>query len=431
MVLIKNVGKNTPADKAGVKNGDELISINDNEICDVLDYQFYATEEILELKLKRNGEEICLRVEKEMYDDLGLDFETYLMDKKRRCKNGCIFCFIDQNPKGMRETIYFKDDDERLSFLQGNYITLTNLEERDLDRIIKMHISPINVSVHTTDPELRVRMMKNKNAGKVLELMKKLQGGGVMMNAQIVLCRGYNDGEALQKTLLDLRELFPQVQSVAVVPSGITNHRDGLEKLVPFDKESCRETLELINTLGDENLKTLGHRIFFASDEFYLGAELPLPDEDYYEGYMQLDNGVGSLRSHREEFFGALEDEDAFECEKTVTVATGKAASAHITELCNAAQEKFAPLKINVVTVENRFFGENITVSGLIVGRDLIDALKGLELGEKVLIPKNMLRSDGDLFLDNVSLESAEKELGVPLVTVGEYGDDLLYSIID
>jgi putative radical SAM enzyme (TIGR03279 family) len=280
MVLIKNVGKNTPADKAGVKNGDELISINDNEICDVLDYQFYATEEILELKLKRNGEEICLRVEKEMYDDLGLDFETYLMDKKRRCKNGCIFCFIDQNPKGMRETIYFKDDDERLSFLQGNYITLTNLEERDLDRIIKMHISPINVSVHTTDPELRVRMMKNKNAGKVLELMKKLQSGGVMMNAQIVLCRGYNDGEALQKTLLDLRELFPQVQSVAVVPSGITNHRDGLEKLVPFDKESCRETLELINTLGDENLKTLGHRIFFASDEFYLGAELPLPDGD-------------------------------------------------------------------------------------------------------------------------------------------------------
>ena len=363
---------------------------------------------------------MSLRVEKEMYDDLGLDFETYLMDKKRRCKNGCIFCFIDQNPKGMRETIYFKDDDERLSFLQGNYITLTNLEERDLDRIIKMHISPINVSVHTTDPELRVRMMKNKNAGKVLELMKKLQSGGVMMNAQIVLCRGYNDGEALQKTLLDLRELFPQVQSVAVVPSGITNHRDGLEKLVPFDKESCRETLELINTLGDENLKTLGHRIFFASDEFYLGAELPLPDEDYYEGYMQLDNGVGSLRSHREEFFGALEDEDAFECEKTVTVATGKAASAHITELCNAAQEKFAPLKINVVTVENRFFGENITVSGLIVGRDLIDALKGLELGEKVLIPKNMLRSDGDLFLDNVSIESAEKELGVPLVTVGE-----------
>lgn len=431
MVLIKNVEKNTPAYKAGVKNGDELISINGNEICDVLDYQFYATEETLELKLKRNGEEMHLNVEKEMYDDLGLDFETYLMDKKRRCKNGCIFCFIDQNPKGMRETVYFKDDDERLSFLQGNYITLTNLEERDLDRIIKMHISPINVSVHTTDPELRVRMMKNKNAGKVLELMKKLRDGGVQMNAQIVLCRGYNDGEALKKTLLDLRELFPQVQSVAVVPSGITNHRDGLEKLVPFDKESSRETLELINSLGDENVKTLGHRIFFASDEFYLGAEIPLPDEDYYEGYMQLDNGVGSLRSHREEFLSALNDEDAFECKKTVTVATGIAASAHITELCKLAEEKFSPLKINVVTVENKFFGENITVSGLIVGRDLINALNGTELGEKVLIPKNMLRSDGDLFLDDVSVEDAEKELGVPLETVGEYGDDLLYSIID
>ncbi|MBP3386917.1 MAG: DUF512 domain-containing protein [Clostridia bacterium] len=431
MVLIKNVGKNTPAYKVGVQSGDELLSINDNEIYDVLDYQFYATEEHLSLLLRRDGETFSVECEKPMYDDLGLEFETYLMDKKRRCKNGCIFCFIDQNPKGMRETIYFKDDDERLSFLQGNYITLTNLEERDLDRIIKMHISPINVSVHTTDPELRVRMMKNKNAGKVLELMKKLQGGGVLMNAQIVLCRGYNDGDALKKTLLDLRELFPQVQSVAVVPSGITSHRDGLEKLIPFDKESCRETLELINSLGDENLKTLGHRIFFASDEFYLGAELPLPDEDYYEGYMQLDNGVGSLRSHREEFLSALENEAPFECHRTVTVATGKAASAHITELCLAAEKRFAPLKVNVVTVENRFFGENITVSGLVVGRDLIDALKGRELGERLLIPKNMLRSDGDLFLDDVSVDDVEKELGVPLVAVGEYGDELLYSIID
>ncbi len=431
MVLIKNVGKNTPAYKAGVKNGDDLISINGNEICDVLDYQFYATEEHLELTLRRNGVELTLECEKQMYDDLGLEFETYLMDKKRRCKNGCIFCFIDQNPKGMRETIYFKDDDERLSFLQGNYITLTNLKESDLDRIIKMRISPINVSVHTTDPELRVRMMKNKNAGKVLDLMKKLKDGGVQMNAQIVLCRGYNDGEALKKTLLDLRELFPQVQSVAVVPSGITKHRDGLEKLVPFDKESCVETLALINSLGDENVKTLGHRIFFASDEFYLGAELPLPDEDYYEGYMQLDNGVGMLRSHREEFLCALEGEDGFECDKTVTVATGKAAAAHINELCRLAEEKFSPLKINVVVVENKFFGENITVSGLVVGRDLIDSTKGIKLGEKLLIPRKMLRADGDLFLDDISLEDVEKELGVRLVTVGEYGDDLLYSIID
>lgn len=431
MVIIKKVAPNTSADVAGIKENDILVAINENPIHDVLDYRFYSTDDKLSIELLRDGETLFIELRKDTYEDLGLDFETYLMDKKKHCKNKCIFCFVDQNPKGMRETIYFKDDDERLSFLHGNYITLTNLKPTDLDRIIKMRISPINISVHTTDPELRVRMMKNKTSGNVLTLMKKLADGNIQMNAQIVLCRGFNDGEALKKTLLDLRELFPQVQSVAIVPSGLTDHRDGLEKLIPFDEKSAAETIELVNALGDDNIKTLGHRIFFASDEFYLTAGVPLPEEDYYEGYMQLDNGVGMLRCHREEFLIALGSEESAPLERTVTVATGKAAAKHISELCRLAEEKFKPLKINVIAVENKFFGEKITVSGLVVGKDLINAAKGQQLGSKLLIPKTMLRSDGDLFLDNTSVEDVESALGVELVSVGESGDDLLYALID
>ena len=300
MVTITDVLPKSRAAKAGIQAGDILLSINGHEIRDVLDYRFYLTERDVTLSIHRGPELIEARIHKQEYDDIGLDFETPLMDKKHSCENKCVFCFIDQLPKGMRKTLYFKDDDSRLSFLHGHYITLTNLQARDIQRIIDMHISPVNVSVHTTNPELRVKMMKNKRSGEVLSYLKMLADAGITLCCQIVLCKGLNDGEELKRTMRDLAALAPAMESTSVVPAGLTKFRDGLYPLEPFTREECREVIETITAFGDECKEALGSRLFFPSDEFYLTAELPLPEDDFYEGYMQIENGVGMLTDMRD-----------------------------------------------------------------------------------------------------------------------------------
>jgi len=432
MVTVYDVIPDSHADRGGVRKGDILLSVNGNEIRDVLDYRYYITEPRLSLLLHRGPDLLTVPIEKEEYEDIGLEFETYLMDKKATCRNKCIFCFIDQNPHGMRDTVYFKDDDSRLSFLLGNYVTLTNLTNEDIDRIIRMRLSPINISVHTTEPELRCHMMHNKHAGEVLSYLKRLAEANIAINAQIVLCKGVNDGAHLLRTLNDLVGYLPALQSVAVVPAGITAHREGLYPLSPFTEEEAGEVLDQINTFGDLMLKTHGSRLVYPSDEFYLTAKRPLPDEDYYEGYPQLENGVGMITSMRTEFEDALpyieEDYDLtqrIEC----SIATGKAAYPFIRSLCEAIAKKHPSFICHVYEIENDFYGHTVTVAGLITARDLINQLKDKELHGLLLIPEVMLMNGEDVFLDNLTVEAVEKALSVNIDTVSSDGADLVNKI--
>lgn len=415
MVKISSVAKHSYAEKAGIKSGDLLISVNKNDICDVLDYRFYVTDKNLEIAVKRGEEVLSFKIKKPEYDDIGLEFSTYLMDEKKRCRNNCIFCFIDQNPHGMRETIYFKDDDERLSFLMGNYVTLTNLSEKDIERIIKMRISPVNISVHTTDPELRVKMMRNRFAGDCLKYIPMLDEAGITINAQLVLCRGYNDGEALEKSLEELSKL-ENIDSIALVPCGLTGHREGLCEIEPFDKDSAADVIAIADRYGEENYKNRGARLIYASDEFFLIAGKDIPDSDYYEGYPQLENGVGMIRSDTDEFYECLENTDALPYNRNISIATGEAAFGFIGSLASKAMEKYKSLNINVYAIKNEFFGGKVSVSGLVTGGDLKKQLSGKELGDTLYIPENMLRAEGDLFLDGVSLDELEKALGVNVI---------------
>ena len=424
MVTVYGIVPGSEADKVGIKVGDKLYTVNGTEINDVLDYRFYLTDKKVVLSLGRDGGEYQVEIHKEMYADIGLEFETYLMDKKHSCRNRCIFCFIDQLPKGMRETLYFKDDDSRLSFLMGNYITLTNLKDSDIDRIIKMHISPVNVSVHTTNPELRVQMMKNKRAGEVLKYLDRLAEAGIELNCQIVLCNGINDGEELKRTMFDLAELNAlrdAVNSVSVVPSGLTRFREKLYPLEPFTPEQCREVINAVTEFGDACIERYGKRLFFCGDEFYLKGDVPFPKEEFYEGYPQIENGVGMITSMQTEFDWAAEDIEAEPDEKstvkrTVSVATGFAAYDFIRQLADRTEKLFDGLKVNVYKIRNDFFGENITVAGLLTGQDILAQLKPYaekgELGEKLILPKVTLRSEGDLFLDGMTPEQLSKELG-------------------
>ena len=430
MVEIKSVLRKSPAEKAGIKGGDLLLKVNSHEINDFLDYQFYVEESLLTIEYEHKGKVKTVRVKKSEYDDLGLEFETYLMDKERRCKNKCIFCFVDQNPKGMRESIYFKDDDSRLSFLFGNYITLTNLTERDVERIIEMHITPVNISVHTMNKELRVKMMKNKNAGECLDIIGHLAENGIEINTQLVLCPGINDGEELKYSLQKLSELYPGVQSIAAVPVGVTKHRDGLFDMPEYTKETAAEVIDIITEFGDKFKEKHGTRLCYAADEFYLKAERELPSDEYYENYCQLENGVGMWTSFKDEFTSGLYDIEDDGEERKLSLATGEAAYPLIKELCDEVTKKFPNVKINVYKIENDFFGHSVTVAGLVTGKDLINQLKGKELYEKLIIPDVMLRSEGDLFLDNVSVEDVEEALSVPLdVTFSADGYDLLDKI--
>lgn len=424
MVTIASVCKKSIAFKAGIKDGDLLVSVNGNEINDVLDYRFYTVDSHLSLALLRDGKALKLELVKPEYDDLGLEFESFLIDKKKSCRNACIFCFIDQNPKGMRETVYFKDDDERLSFIHGNYVTMTNLKESDVDRIIKMRISPLNVSVHTMNGELRRSMMRNKNAGDVLRFLKKLSDGGIEINAQLVLCEGLNDGDELTYSMEQLYAL-ETLNSVSAVPVGVTAHREGLYPLKPYSKEGAAAVISAVTAFGDKCLAEGGSRVFYAADEFYLKAGLELPEEEFYEDYPQIENGVGMLRSHYEEFKYELEcftealGDSAAELKRDVTVVTGKAAEAHIKTLTEMLCKVFTGVKCSVAAIENRFFGPTVTVSGLVTGGDIIEQLKGKSYGKELVIPCSMLRYERDLFLDGVSVEELEQALGVK-VSIGE-----------
>ena len=414
---IKSVDPTSPLrGKAAI--GDTVVSINGNEILDVLDYKFFAYDRELDVILRRpDGSEYAVRVRKDEGGDLGLDFGSYLMDAPRSCANACVFCFIDQLPRGMRRTMYFKDDDARLSFLLGNYITLTNLSAREVERIIALHVSPINVSVHTTNPELRCRMLRNPRAGESLDVMRRFAEAGIVMNCQIVCCPGLNDGEELTRSMRELEALWPAVHSVSIVPVGLTRFREHLYPLTPFTAEHAAETVDLVEAFSEGCLHRHGSRIFFCGDELYLKAGRALPDEDFYEEFTQLENGVGMLRLLETEFRSALKLADAPDG-RDFTIAAGVAAAPLLEKLLLLAREAFPTLRGRVVAVENDFFGRSITVTGLVTGGDLIAQLKGRELGERLLISQNMLRRQEMDFLDDVTLEGASAALGLPIYPV-------------
>ena len=434
MVKITSVEKRSRAERQGVLAGDVLLSINGNDINDVLDYRFYLAEKSVELSLLRGGERLEVLIKKGEYDDIGLDFETPLMDEKHSCKNGCIFCFIDQNPEGLRESLYFKDDDSRLSFIHGNYITLTNMTDSDIARIIKMRISPINISVHTTNPELRVKMMKNKRSGDVLRYLKDFYDAGLTMCGQIVLCRGINDGEELMRSMRDLAEYFPYMSSVSIVPAGLTKFRDKLYPLTDFTPDEASAVIDAVNGFGDALKEKCGSRLFFAADEFYLKSGRPIPDADYYEDYPQIENGVGMLRSFSDEFGMCIEDvqELADKCpgNRTVSLATGVAAYPTVERLADKLMQVSPGLQINVYKIVNNFFGESITVSGLLTGKDIYEQLSDKKLGDELLIPKNALRHGEDVFLCGMTVSELSDKLGVKVTPSGADGYELAEAIL-
>ncbi len=423
---IKTVAPESPAARAGIRPGDKLLRVNGNRIADVLDYMYFAYDEESVFELERDGEVFTAAVEKDAGQDAGLEFEEYLMDGMRSCANNCVFCFVDQMPPGMRETLYFKDDDVRLSFLTGSYLTLTNMGEREVRRVIDLKISPINVSVHTMDPDLRCLMLGNKNAGRGIEILKRFARAGIELNCQIVCCPGLNDGKELARTMRRLARLAPQVHSCSVIPVGLTKFREGLYPLKPFDRELARETVALVERFGEHCRKRHGSRIFFCSDELYLKADLPIPEDDFYEGYPQLENGVGLLRLLYTEFEEALESASGEARGTHATVATGVSAARTLTRLRDLAKAKFPNIQVEIVPVVNDFFGHTIDVAGLITGRDLIAQLRGRDLGERVYITNRMLRDGGNVFLDDVTLRDAESALGVPVTPIDNGGEELL-----
>ncbi|MBP5303966.1 MAG: DUF512 domain-containing protein [Clostridia bacterium] len=415
-VVIDSVEEKSLAAKKKICPGDLLVSINGHSIEDVLDYQFYVQDTKLKIELKTEKGTKKLTIRKKEEEDIGLEFSDYLMDKQHSCKNKCIFCFIDQMPPGLRDTLYFKDDDSRLSFLFGNYITLTNLTEHEIQRIIEMHISPVNISVHTMDPELRCRMMNNRFAGESLKIMRRFADAGIALNAQLVLCPGYNDGESLTKTMEELATYRPSLQSVAAVPVGLTKYREGLEPLRLFTKEECADVIRRMNEMGDRMLKEEGTRLFYPSDEFYLKAELPLPDDEYYEDCSQLENGVGMFTYFCKQFDESLE-EGGNPKGTHLTIATGRLSEPLLNTCIKKAQEKYPQIHAEVYGIRNDFFGEEITVAGLVTGQDILKQMKG-NVGELLLIPSSMLRSERDMFLDDVPLEQVSKELNVPIKVI-------------
>ena len=423
---IIDVVKKSPSGKKRIKKGWILNKINSHDINDILDYNFYASEckVLLELE-KPNGKTVCKKIRKEENEDLGLVFNTYLMDKQKTCKNKCIFCFIDQLPDGMRESLYFKDDDSRMSFLFGNYITLTNLTDRDVERMIEMHINPVNISVHTMNPELRVKMMKNPHAGEVLRYIDILANHGTHLNTQLVLCPGINDGDELKFSIEKLAELHPAVQSIAAVPVGITKFRENLPELHQYTQETAKEVVDTIEGYQKEFLEKFGTRLVYASDEFYLKAGLPLPENEEYEDYPQIENGVGMWTDLECAFTQALEDDDAQTTNTKKLIATGEAAYPLMAKLSRMFSEKYGK-EIPVVKIENNFFGNSITVSGLITGKDLTEQLKEKYNFDELLISSTMLRSEGDMFLDSMTVEEAEKILNCRIIPVNSDGYELL-----
>ncbi len=431
MVCVQSVVKDSKADLAGLAAGDCLISINGHDIVDVLDYRYFLSETKITLRVHRGPDLLDFTLEKEEYEDIGLEFSTFLMDEKKRCHNRCIFCFIDQLPKGMRDSLYFKDDDSRLSFLLGNYVTLTNLDEKDIDRIVEMKTSPLHISVHTTNPDLRVAMMKNPKAGQIMTHLRRFADANITLECQIVLCRDYNDKEELTRTMQDLASLSPQIESVSVVPCGLTDYRKDLTDIRPFDQKSAKEAVKQAEAFAKVCKKKYGKRIFFCGDELYLRAGMKLPKDAYYEGYPQIENGVGMMTSMQTELQDALRAElpSRQTLQKNCSIATGKAAYDYICHLVKAVEKRVKGLKCHVYCIENRFFGEEITVAGLVCGKDLKEQLKNRELGEVLYLPEVMLRHEKDLFLDSVSLEELQQDLQTPIHLVKNDGADFLQAL--
>ena len=442
--VVKGVAPGSIAEEMGIEAGDVLLSINDNEIGDVFDYRYLMKDEYVEaLVRKADGEEWLLEIDKDYDEDLGVEFENGLMSDYRSCSNKCIFCFIDQMPPGMRETLYFKDDDSRLSFLQGNYITLTNMDERDVERIIQMQLAPINISVQTTNPELRCRMLHNRFAGEKLRFLDRFYEGHVEMNGQIVCCRGINDGEELRRSITDLMKYLPFMRSVSVVPAGITKYREGLCPLELFTKEEAGEIIDMIETYQKVCFDQYGLHFVHASDEFYMLAERDFPEEERYDGYIQLENGVGMMRLFREEFAEKMrmikDDQDGqyrlAEGNRTIAVATGRLAYPLIRDAAKELCSVCPGLAVHVFPIRNDFFGEMITVAGLVTGQDLIAQLRerqqaGENLGDVLFIPSNMLRSGERVFLDDVTVQDVERALGMPVTVTEPGGGDFVEAAL-
>ena len=430
-VRITSIVPGSPADKKGIVAGEVLEKLNGNVIRDVLDYRFYMTEEKLDVELSHDGKRRHVQVEKDEYDDLGLDFETYLMDRQHHCKNKCIFCFVDQLPKGLRDSLYFKDDDSRMSFLFGSYVTLTNMSEEEIQRIIKMRISPINISVHTTNPELRVKMLANPHAADSLRYVKMLTDAGIKINTQLVLCPGINDGEEMRRSFYDLEPLYPNLQSIALVPVGLTKHRQGLYPLRPYTRDEARETLAIAEEFGQEMLKKHGSRIAFPADEFFILADVPIPQADYYEDFDQLEDGVGIFSLQRRDFLNELEDTDGSNLERTLSIACGTAAAPLLQSLIDTIKPKFPNIKVHVYGIENQLFGNTVNVTGLLCGNDLANGLRGKELGERLLLAKVMLRHETDKFLDDTNVEWLSEQVCKPITVMEVDGYDLFHAITD
>ncbi len=417
----------------GIVAGDRLVSINEKAVNDALDYHLFVQDEMIDLVIykKEHDEAWLYEIEKDEEEDLGLVFDNNLMDEYQSCRNGCVFCFIDQLPEGMRETLYFKDDDARLSFLQGNYITLTNMTEREVSRIIEYHLSPINISIHTMNLDLRIKMLKNKHSGKIVEYMDRLHEAGITMNGQIVLCKGLNDGEELDYSIKELERYMPHLQSVSIVPVGLSKHREGLYPLEAFTKEECVDVIGVVSKWQDHFMKTYGHHFIHCGDEFYIMAGDDLPISDVYDGYLQLENGVGMTRLLKDTISEQIENLEEISIEPTtITIATGKLIEDVLSELMRELERKVHGLTIQVVGINNDYFGELITVSGLLVGVDIIKQLKPLELGSKVFMPDNILRSGEDILLDDTTLDALKEAVSVPLELVDYIGDTLIDKVM-
>ena len=431
--IVEKVLPGSIAEEMDIAPGDALLEINGHKIEDIFDYQYYTQEYIEVLVRKPSGEEWLLEIDKGYDEDLGITFENGLMDDYRSCHNKCIFCFIDQMPKGMRDTLYFKDDDSRLSFLQGNYVTLTNMSDEDVDRIILYNLSPINVSFQTTNPELRCKMLNNRFAGQALEKAWKLAQAGIIMNGQIVLCKGVNDGAELDRSIRDLSAYLPNLESVSVVPVGLSKYRDGLYPLEPFTKEDAQDVLRIIHGWQNKIYPEYGTHFVHASDEWYILAEEELPPEEQYDGYLQLENGVGMLRLLLDEFAEAMEEDRINSRQahaKHITLATGRLAYRFIKQMAEQMEERYEGLQIDVIAIRNDFFGEMITVSGLLTGQDIMAQLKDRDLGEKLLLPQNVLKSGEPVFLDDYTLDDIEKALQVRIDIVKSSGRDFIEAIL-
>lgn len=436
--VVKSIKSGSIAEEMEIAVGDKILAIDNTEIEDIFDYQFLIQDSYIEVLVeKADGEQWLLEIDKDPDEDLGIVFEQGLMDEYRHCHNKCIFCFIDQMPKGMRDTLYFKDDDSRLSFLQGNYVTLTNMSDHDVDRICRYHLSPINISFQTMNPDLRCKMLNNRFAGDALKKVDKLNAAGIVMNGQIVLCKGINDGEELEFSIKEMMKYLPNLESVSVVPVGLSKYRDGLYPLEPFEKDDAAAVIDLIEKYQRVCYEKYGLHFIHASDEWYILAERELPEEERYDGFLQLENGVGMLRLLLNEFEDALDRKTKGKAEKAIpegtviSMATGRLAYPYIKRMCDRVTEQYPQLTIRLYSIRNDFFGERITVSGLLTGQDIAAQLKDRELGCRLLLPQNVLRSGENVFLDDLTVAELEETLQVPIYIVKSSGYDFLDGILE